>query len=169
MDRIYAPWRSAYFSMPKGSGCLFCDIQKETDDALVGVLLRGAHWFVILNTFPYTSGHVMIVAKRHIRELGEVTSEEGRELVELLGRAERAIRETYRPDGMNVGINLGASAGAGIEGHLHVHLCPRWTGDTNFMAALAETRVVSEALEESFARLAPHFGREENGESDRKA
>lgn len=157
MDRIYAPWRSKYFSMSKDEGCLFCNIQNEQDDGKAGVLARGTHWFVILNAFPYTSGHVMIVAKRHIEHLSEVSREEGCELVELLARSENAIRAAYCPDGMNVGINLGSSAGAGIAGHLHVHLCPRWTGDTNFMAALAETRVVSEALEESFARLAPNF------------
>ncbi len=157
MDRIYAPWRSAYFSMPKGEGCLFCEIQKERDDARVGILERGAHWFVILNMFPYTNGHVMIVAARHIERFEELSADEGRELVGLIARCERAIREAYRPDGMNVGVNIGPGAGAGIAGHLHVHLCPRWIGDTNFMTALAETRVVSEALEESYRRLAPHF------------
>jgi ATP adenylyltransferase len=157
MDRIYAPWRSAYFSMPKGDGCLFCEIQKEPDDARVGVLERGTHWFVILNMFPYTNGHVMIVANRHIERFEELSTDEGRELVSLLARCESAIREAYRPDGMNVGVNIGPGAGAGIAGHLHVHLCPRWTGDTNFMTALAGTRVVSEALEESYRRLAPHF------------
>jgi ATP adenylyltransferase len=160
MDRIYAPWRSAYFTLPKRDACLFCEILKETDDARVGVLERGAHWFVILNMFPYTSGHLMVVANRHIEHLGDVTSEEGCELMALLARAERALRETYRPEGMNIGINIGRDAGAGVAGHLHVHLCPRWAGDTNFMTALAETRVVSEALEESYRRLAVHFGKE---------
>jgi ATP adenylyltransferase len=160
MDRIYAPWRSAYFTMPKKDGCLFCEIQKETDDARVGVLGRGAHWFVILNMFPYTNGHIMVVAKRHIERLGDISSDEGSELVTLLARSEAAIREAYRPEGMNIGINIGQGAGAGVAGHLHVHLCPRWTGDTNFMTALAETRVVSEALEESYRRLLPHFGKE---------
>jgi len=157
MDRIYAPWRSAYFSLPKGEGCLFCSVQNEENDDLVGVLARGAHWFVILNAFPYTNGHVMIAANRHIARLADLSLDEGCELAALLARAENAIREAYHPDGMNVGINLGESAGAGIAGHLHVHLCPRWTGDTNFMTAISETRVVSEALGESFARLSPHF------------
>jgi len=145
--------------MAKEGGCLFCTIQKEEHDERVGMLLRGAHWFVILNMFPYTGGHVMIVANRHIEHLGEVAAEEGGELVELLALSEKALREAYRPEGINVGINIGTAAGAGIAGHLHVHLCPRWTGDTNFMTAIAETRVVSEALEESFRRLAPHFRR----------
>jgi ATP adenylyltransferase len=146
--------------MPKKDGCLFCEIQKETNDERMGMLERGAHWFVILNMFPYTSGHIMIVANRHIESVGELTSDEGRELVSLIARGESAVREAYRPEGMNIGINIGRSSGAGIAGHLHVHLCPRWTGDTNFMTALADTRVVSEALEESYRRLAPHFGKE---------
>jgi ATP adenylyltransferase len=157
MDRIYAPWRSAYFTMEKGGGCLFCSIQKEENDAQIGMLARGAHWYVIINMFPYTGGHVMVVANRHIERLGEVTEAEGAELVAILARSERALREAYHPEGMNVGINIGAASGAGVTGHLHVHLCPRWTGDTNFMTALAETRVVSEALEESFRKLAPYF------------
>ena len=160
MDRIYAPWRSAYFTMEKGEGCLFCNVQKEDNDARVGVLERGAHWFVILNVFPYTNGHVMIVANRHIERLDDVTEDEGKELIALLARSEKALREEYHPEGLNVGVNIGAAAGAGIAGHLHVHLCPRWAGDTNFMTSLVETRVVSEALEESFRRLSPHFKRE---------
>jgi len=143
--------------MAKKEGCLFCNIQREEDDARVGMLERGEYWFVLLNMFPYTSGHIMIVANRHIECLGDLTEPEGKEFVVLLARGERALREAYHPEGMNIGINVGAAAGAGIAGHLHVHLCPRWTGDTNFMTALAETRVVSEALEESLRRLAPYF------------
>ena len=157
MDRIYAPWRSAYFAMAKTGECLFCAVQRETADASAGILARGSHWFVLLNMFPYSSGHVMVVAKRHVESLGDLAPEEGAELPALLARCEKAIRAAYRPDGINVGINIGGAAGAGIVGHLHVHLCPRWAGDTNFMTAIAETRVVSEALEESYRRLAPHF------------
>ena len=157
MDRIYAPWRSKYFTMERSGGCLFCEIQGESEDVLVGILKRGRHWFVILNLFPYTNGHVMIVANRHIEKLSEITAEEGEELIELLSICVKALQETYHPKGMNVGTNLGASAGAGVVGHLHFHLCPRWTGDTNFMTSLAETRVVSESLEESRKKLAPYF------------
>ncbi|MDD4858050.1 MAG: HIT domain-containing protein, partial [Candidatus Krumholzibacteria bacterium] len=135
----------------------FCSIQNEKDEARIGVLERGCHWYILLNMFPYTGGHIMIVANRHIGGLEEVTEPEGTELMAMLARSERALTEAYHPEGMNIGINLGAAAGAGIAGHLHVHLCPRWTGDTNFMTALAETRVVSEALEESYRKLAPHF------------
>ena len=143
--------------MEKTDGCLFCEIQKEEDDALVGMLARGTHWFVILNTFPYTNGHVMIVANRHIGSLGEITPEEGAELIEYLALSEKALEEAYSPDGMNIGVNRGESGGAGIVGHIHFHIVPRWTGDTNFMTALAGTRVVSEELEGSYKRLKPFF------------
>jgi ATP adenylyltransferase len=143
--------------MEKTGACLFCEIQKEEDDALVGILKRGEHWFIILNTFPYTNGHVMIVANRHIGSLGDITPDEGAELVSYLAICEKAIEAAYSPDGMNIGVNRGASGGAGIVGHIHFHLVPRWTGDTNFMTALAETRVVSEELEGSWKRLRPYF------------
>jgi ATP adenylyltransferase len=157
MDRIYAPWRSKYFRMEKENGCLFCRLQQETDDVKIGILRRGTHWFVILNMFPYTNGHLMIVPYRHIGDLTSISPEEGRELVELLGQCERAIDKAYCPDGMNIGVNRGASGGAGITGHIHFHVVPRWQGDTNFMTALAETRVVSESIDESYGRLRPHF------------
>ena len=144
--------------MPKTEGCLFCELQREKNDDEVGILFRGEHWFVILNAFPYTNGHIMIVARRHIEGFGEVSPEEGAELVTLISRAEKALDGAYRPDGINIGVNRGACAGAGIAGHLHVHLVPRWCGDTNFMTALAGTRVVSEDLEESLRRLKPFFG-----------
>ncbi len=143
--------------MEKGVGCLFCEIQKEEEDALVGILARGRHWFVILNSFPYTSGHLMIVANRHIGGLGDITTEEGTELVEYLALCEKALESAYCPDGMNIGVNRGASGGAGIVGHIHFHMVPRWNGDTNFMTSLAETRVVSEDLEASWKRLRSYF------------
>jgi ATP adenylyltransferase len=143
--------------MQDGGGCLFCEIQKEEEDGRVGILKRAEHWFVILNLFPYTNGHIMIVANRHIASFSDLDGDEGVELIRLLARCEGALRGAYDPDGMNIGVNLGASAGAGIVGHLHVHLCPRWTGDTNFMTAVAETRVVSEPMEESYRRLEPYF------------
>ena len=157
MDRIYAPWRSACFAAEKKGGCLFCTLQEETADETVGILKRGKYWFVLLNMFPYTNGHVMVVAVRHIERIGEMSVEEGNELVEMLARCERAVDGAYHPDGLNIGVNRGNCAGAGVVGHLHFHLCPRWCGDTNFMTALAETRVVSEDLADSYRRLAPYF------------
>lgn len=157
MDRIYAPWRSRYFTMEKEDECLFCSVQQEGDDASVGILYRGDHWYVIMNMFPYTSGHVMIVAKRHIGKLAGIRPEEGEELIRLLARCEKALEQEYGPDAINAGVNRGQAAGAGIVGHLHFHLVPRWCGDTNFMTALAETRVVSEEIGEGFTRLEPYF------------
>lgn len=154
MDRIYAPWRSRYFTLPKDEGCLFCSIRKEENDEQVGILKRGSHWFVILNMFPYTSGHIMVVSNSHIERFSEVSPEAGEEFLGLIAACETAIDEAYHPEGLNIGANRGASAGAGIVDHLHFHLCPRWRGDTNFMTAIAETRVVSEELEESYRRLA---------------
>lgn len=143
--------------MLKEDGCLFCNIQKDDNDEAVGILKRGKHWYVILNMFPYTSGHIMIVAVRHIERIGDMTGEEGEELIEMLALSERAIDKAYSPEGLNVGINQGPCAGAGVVGHLHMHLCPRWCGDTNFMTSIAETRVVSEDLEKSYRSLAPFF------------
>ncbi|UCF06727.1 MAG: HIT domain-containing protein [bacterium] len=143
--------------MPHEEGCLFCRLQQAERDEEIGILRRGAHWYVVLNIFPYTNGHIMVVAVRHIERLGEMTPEEGAELVSLLAVSERAIDEVYRPEGLNIGVNRGVSAGAGVVGHLHFHLCPRWPGDTNFMTAISETRVVSEDLEASYLKLKPHF------------
>ncbi len=143
--------------MPAEEGCLFCNIQREEDDARVGILKRGTHWFVILNTFPYINGHIMIVANRHIDSIREIVEEEGRELIELLSRSEEAIERAYQPGGLNIGVNRGASAGAGVEGHLHFHMCPRWKGDTNFITAIGETRVISEDLDQSYQKLLPYF------------
>jgi len=157
MDRVYAPWRSRYFTMDREEGCLFCRVTSEKDDALVGILHRGEHWYVILNTFPYTNGHLMVVANRHAGNIADITPDEGAELIELLARCEKALDRAYRPDGMNIGVNRGSSGGAGIVGHLHFHIVPRWSGDTNFMTSLAETRVVSEDLEESYRKLKPCF------------
>ncbi len=157
MDRIYAPWRSAYFSLPKDGECLFCKVQGEQNDASVGILYRGNSWFVILNAFPYSSGHLMVVTSRHVGKISDLVDDELRELIKLLPRCEKALEEVYHPDGMNIGINIGESAGAGIAGHLHVHICPRWHGDTNFMTTIADTRVVCESIEESWRKLRPKF------------
>ncbi len=144
--------------MRKEEGCLFCSIQKEEDDKKVGILYRGEFWFVILNMFPYTNGHIMVVANRHIDRFSEIREGEGDELIGLLARSEEAIEKAYSPDGINTGVNRGAGAGAGVVGHLHFHLVPRWVGDTNFMTALSGTRVVSEDIQDSYLKLVPHFG-----------
>jgi ATP adenylyltransferase len=155
MGRLYAPWRSAYLMGEPAQGCLFCVLAgaRPEDNRAHFVLDRGRGWFVVINRYPYTTGHLMVVLNRHIEKMSDLTPEEGAEMVRLLSRCERAIARAYGPDGVNVGANLGRSAGAGIVGHLHVHLVPRWHGDTNFMSAVGETRVVSEDLNDTYDRL----------------
>ncbi len=153
MDRLYAPWRAAYFMSEKDDGCLFCKMVSSTDDRTHMILARGRGWFVVVNRYPYTTGHVMVVCNRHVERLGDFHGREGEEMVELVARCERAIAKVYAPDGVNLGANLGRSAGAGVVGHFHMHVVPRWQGDTNFMSAIGETRVVSEDLNDTYEKL----------------
>jgi ATP adenylyltransferase len=158
MDRLWSPWRLAYVTASHTTtDCIFCDAWSDTHAELV--LLRGRHAFVILNLYPYNNGHVMVAPSRHIKTLVDLTGEEQSELMAMARWVEMALTEAYRPQGINVGINLGKAAGAGIEDHLHVHLVPRWAGDTNFMTAVAETRVLPEELGQTAARLRPIFER----------
>jgi len=159
MDRLWAPWRLAYVTaaQPPATDCIFCDASAGRDIDLV--LLRGEHAYVILNLYPYNNGHLMVVPTRHIAALEALTPGEQVELMHLTRLSEMALNEAYRPQGINVGINLGKAAGAGIETHLHVHLVPRWTGDTNFMTAVGQTRVLPEDLAATGSRLRPIFER----------
>jgi ATP adenylyltransferase len=160
MKRIYAPWRATYLMSGHKSGCLFCDlarVEAAAEDREHYILERGEHCYVIVNRYPYTTGHVMVVCNRHVERMGELRPEESTEMWELMGKCERALDEAYKPDGINIGANLGRSAGAGIVGHLHLHLVPRWHGDTNFMSAVGETRVISEDLGETYQRLLAVF------------
>ena len=159
MDRIYAPWRSTYLMSGARSECLFCDLTRDGNDRDNLVLERGEHWYIIVNRYPYTTGHVMVVCNRHVEKFGELDSGEQEELPALLARSEAALEQAYGPDGINVGANLGRSAGAGIVGHLHIHLVPRWHGDTNFMSSVGETRVVSEDLMDTFERVRDALGK----------
>lgn len=138
-------------------GCLFCILPQEDDDEKNLILYRGQHSFVIINRYPYTNGHVMVVANRHVDFISELSVDESAEVMALVSRCERAIAAAYNPGGINVGANLGATAGAGIPGHLHVHLVPRWHGDTSFMTSVGETRVISEDLGDTFKRFKPYF------------
>jgi ATP adenylyltransferase len=153
MDRLYAPWRAEYFVNEQPSGCLFCEFASCQDDRANFILARGAHWFVVINRYPYSTGHVMVVCNRHVEKVSDFREEESAELVAWLGRCERAVGKAYEPDGVNLGANLGRSAGAGIVGHFHMHLVPRWHGDTNFMSSIGETRVVSEDLNDTYEKL----------------
>lgn len=149
--------------------CIFCAAPDEVDQTKAGesslVVFVGDLGFVILNKFPYSNGHLMVVPRRHVASLSEMTLEELHEVMMLTRRAEIALREAYAPDGLNVGINVGAAAGAGVPGHLHVHVVPRWTSDTNFMTVTADTRVVPEGLQQTTERLRPLFARLESDDS----
>ena len=138
-------------------GCIFCDISEPGREELV--LARGRFSYVILNLYPYNNGHLMVVPARHVATLALTTADERAELMEFTRRAEIALTEAYSPQGINVGINLGRSAGAGVADHLHIHLVPRWTGDTNFMSVIGEVRVLPEDLATTKKRLQPVFER----------
>ncbi len=159
MDRLWTPWRYAYLRTldHNSESCVFCRILSETCDEDNLLLYRGANLFVILNLYPYTSGHMLIVANRHISFLGEANTEELHDFIDLCRRCENALRNEYRPDGYNLGFNVGRAAGAGVEHHLHMHVIPRWVGDSNFVSVVAETRVLPEELPTTYKRLLPYF------------
>ena len=160
MERLWAPWRHAYVTGASGGvipDCIFCSTSEPGRDALV--LVRGRVSFVILNLYPYNNGHMMVVPNRHAPNLATLSADEQAELMRLTRHAEMALTEAYAPHGINIGINLGRPAGAGVLDHLHVHLVPRWNGDTNFMTAIGNTRVLPEDLQASAAKLRPIFER----------
>lgn len=158
MDYLWTPWRYQYLvASGKQEGCVFCAAARDTDDRRTLVVHRAARNFVILNRFPYTNGHLMIVPYEHVASLQQLDGEALSEMMALARDAEGHLRAIYRPDGLNFGINLGASAGAGIAGHLHLHGLPRWMGDANFMTVVGETRVLPEDLETTWQRLTEAF------------
>lgn len=162
MDYIWTPWRFHYVaSSGDVDKCVFCHIfgEGEKRDRENLVLARQPATFVILNRYPYTSGHLMIVARRHISSLAEATVEELNEIIESARLSEIALRETYRPDGFNMGFNIGKCAGAGVEAHLHLHVLPRWVGDGNVVSVVGQTRVIPEELETTYDKLVPFFGK----------
>lgn len=154
MERLWAPWRMQYVaSAAKSDGCIFCEKWKVEEDAENLILFRGEACFAILNLFPYNNGHLMIVPIRHVADIVDLNTSEQAEMFRLMQRMVSALRETMSPHGFNIGFNLGRAAGAGIADHLHLHVVPRWSGDTNFMPVLGATRVISEALEETYCKL----------------
>jgi ATP adenylyltransferase len=161
MDRLWTPWRFEYIRKIDSPGasvaCVFCAILADERDETNYVLHRGRRAYIVLNLYPYTSGHLLIVANRHIARLSEASVDELREMIELGQRCERALEAEYRPDGYNLGFNIGRAAGAGVAHHVHMHVLPRWTGDSNFVSVVAETRVLPEELPATFTRLRPHF------------
>jgi ATP adenylyltransferase len=143
----------------KSPGCVFCDAQSPSDDQSSLVVFRGTTCYVILNLYPYNNGHLMVVPNRHIASLAAATGDELGELIELTRRAEVALGEAFSPHGMNMGINLGKPAGAGVLDHVHMHVVPRWNGDTNFMTIVGDTRVLPEELPETARKLRPIFAK----------
>lgn len=161
MQRLWSPWRAKYIASgvdSQAEDCVLCRIAADTDqDAANYVLHRGEHAFVVLNLYPYISGHLMIVPYLHTSEFDSAPKEITDEMMDLTKRSQTALREVYSPAGFNMGMNLGAAAGAGITDHLHIHLLPRWTGDTNFMTTVGESRVLPEALETTYSKLRDRF------------
>jgi len=159
MELLWSPWRLQYVSSSKHEGCIFCDAPKREDGKQI--LHRGKHSFIIINAFPYNSGHVMVVPFRHVPTLELLTEEEAIEIHKNVVRSMRAIRKTYKPDGFNIGVNVGSAAGAGVAGHVHVHVVPRWVGDSNFMTILSNTKVLPELLADTYSKLKPAMDADE--------
>ncbi len=160
MDHLWAPWRSTYVTDKRDTeGCLFCQAARTGDDRQMLVVYRAQHNFILLNRYPYTSGHLMIAPYQHASRLSQIDSATAEEMIHLAGRAEQSLQHAYHPDGLNIGMNLGEAAGAGIEQHIHLHVLPRWVGDANFMTAVANTRVLPEDLDATFDKVKQAFGR----------
>jgi ATP adenylyltransferase len=169
VDRLWTPWRYQYISgeTAKNSGddssssnsCIFCTLPQEdpTQDERNLIIHRARHNFIILNLYPYTSGHLLIIPYEHSSELDAISKEATDELMDLAKRAQTILRAAYRPDGLNLGMNLGRVAGAGVAGHVHLHVLPRWTGDANFMTTAGETRVLPEDLPTTYKKLHGQF------------
>jgi ATP adenylyltransferase len=158
MDYLWTPWRYQYIaSLKNPRRCVFCIETSGEYDERDFVVFRGKASFVILNIFPYTTGHLLVAPYAHTADFQECSPEESAEMLELVKRCQFALQQTYHPDGFNLGMNLGRCAGAGVEHHLHMHVVPRWIGDSNFMTVVGETRVLPESLETTFGKLRPYF------------
>ncbi|MGC9012153.1 HIT family protein [Thermogladius sp.] len=153
MRILWSPWRYQYVKTAAGAQeCLFCKLQSARDDEAY-IVYRGRFNFVVLNTFPYNTGHVMVAPYRHVDSLEKMSDEELLELMQLVNKSMAAIRKSLNPEGFNIGVNIGRPAGAGVPGHVHVHVVPRWTGDSNFMPVVAETKTLPMALSEVYKLL----------------
>jgi ATP adenylyltransferase len=163
VDRLYTPWRYDYIKGSSGEktghgeGCVFCSLAARDEDAETFILHRARHNFVVLNIYPYTSGHLMIVPFEHTADFQNLAKETSDELMDLAKLAQGVLGEVYRPHGFNLGMNLGNAAGAGVSDHLHLHVLPRWSGDANFMTTVGETRVIPEDLRSTYDKLRGRF------------
>lgn len=157
MDILYSPWRIDYILSEKEKGCIFCSKPKADDDKGYLILKRGRHTYVIMNLYPYNNAHLMVVPYRHVSHLSALNDDELCEMIKMTQLSEQVLNQVYTPDGMNVGMNLGEAAGAGVADHLHIHIVPRWNGDTNFISTLGKTRVIPEKMEETYKKLKKVF------------
>jgi ATP adenylyltransferase len=158
MDRLWSPWRYQYISTAgEGSGCIFCEKSAGQRDEENYILARGRRCFALLNLYPYTSGHLMIAPYEHVATLEDAAEETLLEIMRMTREAERHLRAIYQPEGLNLGMNIGRCAGAGVADHIHMHVLPRWTGDANFMSTVGETRVLPEELGTTYHRLRRAF------------
>ena len=153
MRKIWAPWRIEYIRSKKGEGCIFCQKPKENRDAQNYILFRGEKNFAMFNLYPYNPGHMMVAPYRHLAAFEELNDEELFEHFDLMRRCTQALKGVYKPDGFNIGINLGKVAGAGVEDHVHTHIVPRWNGDTNFTTVVSDIRVIPQALASTYSEL----------------
>lgn len=154
MDRLWSPWRYQYITggTPPGE-CIFCAKPASGDDEAQLIVARGRLTYALLNLYPYTNGHLLIAPYAHVAQLDELPADAAAELMEMTQQAVRALRAVYKPEGLNCGMNLGSCAGAGVAGHLHMHVLPRWTGDASFMTSIGETRVLPEELSTTWRRI----------------
>ena len=154
MDYLWTPWRYAYVTTAqKTSDCIFCDLPKAGDDVQARIVHRARHCYIVLNTYPYTPGHVMVVPFAHLDELQKLPVEAAHEMMELSQKMEQVLRQLYKPDGVNLGMNIGKAAGAGVAGHIHMHVLPRWVADSNFVSVVGETRILPETLDITCERI----------------
>lgn len=153
MNKLWAPWRIEYINQIKNKGCILCNILKEKQDKKNFILFRSNYCFAVLNTYPYNNGHIMIVPNRHIKSLEKLKDNELLDMNKSLIKIKSALKRTLNPGGFNIGMNIGNIAGAGIDKHLHMHIVPRWQGDTNFMPVLANTKIISQSLKELYILL----------------
>lgn len=158
MQNIWAPWRMQYILEKDEEGCVFCKKKFKEDEAVL-ILYRGKYAFVVMNKFPYNNGHLLVTPFRHVKDLKDLDQQEILELMNLLTISTGILQDALKPEGFNIGVNLGKVAGAGVEDHIHFHVVPRWNGDTNFMPVLSETRVMPEHLKTTYDKLHPAFQR----------
>ena len=159
MENLWAPWRMKYIQTvdKKDEGCIFCTKPQQTEDRNNLILLRGKRCFILMNLFPYNNGHLMVIPYQHTSDILTLPTETAAELWEGVCLCKQALTAAFRPDAFNIGMNLGRTAGAGIDQHVHMHVVPRWNGDTNFMPVVGKTKVISQGIEETYDQLLPHF------------